>query len=62
MEEVTCGSCEKKWRAGDTAPYMRDADGTLVEACRKCISQWLEYGILWPIPFWKRKEEANVGR
>jgi hypothetical protein len=54
---MICAGCDKDFRGEDTAPYMRNPDGTLTEACRKCIGEWIKLGILWPsIPFWARKQ------
>lgn len=57
----TCNGCDKQFRDEDLAPYMRNDDGTRALACRKCISDWIKEGILWPtFPFWMRKEGKDV--
>lgn len=53
----TCNGCEKDFRDEDLAPYQRNADGTYMFGCRRCITKWIEQGILWPmLPFWARKQ------
>ena len=57
MNMITCAGCDKNFRDEDTAPYQRNPDGSLTSACRKCIAEWLEMGVLWRnIPFWARKQ------
>jgi hypothetical protein len=63
MEEVVCShGCDKRWREEDTVPCIQMVDGTYAQACRKCVSDWIKEGFLWPIPFWVRKENPYAGR
>lgn len=55
---IKCAGCDKDFRAEDTAPFQRNVDGTFAEACRHCITEWIAQGHLWPIPFWRRKQEV----
>lgn len=56
-----CAGCDHTFRPNDLAPYQRNADGTLTEACRHCISTWIKSKVLWQrLPFWIRKEGKDV--
>lgn len=60
---MPCHGCDKDFREDDLAPYIRNADGTYDVACRRCISDWIERGLLKAIPFWARKQglDKDIG-
>jgi hypothetical protein len=58
--ERECKGCDKKFRPAELAPYAKDAEGKLLEACRKCINSWMPE-FLWPsFPFWMRQKGLDT--
>lgn len=58
--QFPCTGCDKNFYNEDLAPYMIDAEGKKVRACRKCIGEWNAGGFfIEPLPFWLRKQQEK---